>query len=68
MQYLQFLLAIVIGIVLISALIFVHELGHFIAAKSCKIRVTRSGGMAHQWTILRKMSLTRSGMCVRAKK
>jgi len=52
MQYLQFLLAIVIGIVLISALIFVHELGHFIAAKSCKIRVYVFA-VGFGWTLLK---------------
>ena len=39
MHHLYFLLAIIIGLLVLSALVFVHELGHFIAAKSCKIRV-----------------------------
>ena len=39
MQHLYFLLAIIIGLIVLSVLVFVHELGHFIAAKSCKIRV-----------------------------
>jgi regulator of sigma E protease len=39
MHHLYFLLAIIIGLLVLSVLVFVHELGHFIAAKSCKIRV-----------------------------
>jgi len=39
MQQLYFLLAIIIGLLVLSVLVFVHELGHFVAAKSCKIRV-----------------------------
>jgi regulator of sigma E protease len=53
MQYLQFLLAIVIGIALISALFFVHELGHFIAAKSCKIPVYVFA-VGFGWTLLKR--------------
>ena len=34
-----FALAIVIGILVLSVLVFVHELGHFIAAKACKFKV-----------------------------
>ncbi len=33
------LLTIVFGLLILGILVFVHELGHFIAAKSCKIRV-----------------------------
>jgi len=39
MHHLYFALAIIIGLLVLSVLVFVHELGHFIAAKSCKIRV-----------------------------
>jgi len=39
MQYLYFILAIVIGTLVFGVLIFVHEFGHFIVAKLCKIRV-----------------------------
>jgi regulator of sigma E protease len=39
MHYLYFLLAVIIGLVVLSVLVFVHELGHFLAAKACKIRV-----------------------------
>jgi len=39
MHHLYFALAIIIGLIVLSVLVFVHELGHFIAAKSCKIRV-----------------------------
>ncbi|GBU21893.1 peptidase [Fibrobacteres bacterium R8-0-B4] len=39
MHQLYFLLAIIIGLLVLSVLVFVHELGHFVAAKSCKIRV-----------------------------
>jgi len=39
MQYLYSVLSLVIGAVVISVLIFVHELGHFIAAKALKIKV-----------------------------
>ncbi len=39
MHQLYFILAIIIGLLVLSVLVFVHELGHFIAAKSCKIRV-----------------------------
>ena len=34
-----FPLAIVIGVLVLSILVFVHELGHFIAAKACKFKV-----------------------------
>lgn len=53
MQYLHFLLAIVIGIAVMSVLIFVHELGHFIAAKSCKIRVYVFA-VGFGWTLLKR--------------
>jgi regulator of sigma E protease len=33
------ILAIIIGLLVLSILVFVHELGHFLAAKACKIRV-----------------------------
>ncbi|MCL2218357.1 MAG: RIP metalloprotease RseP [Chitinispirillia bacterium] len=36
---LYFTLSIVIGLLVLSLLVFVHELGHFIAAKSCKFKV-----------------------------
>jgi regulator of sigma E protease len=39
MQQLYFLLAVIIGLLVLSVLVFVHELGHFLAAKACKIRV-----------------------------
>jgi regulator of sigma E protease len=39
MQHLYFLFAVVIGLLVLSVLVLVHELGHFLAAKACKIRV-----------------------------
>jgi len=39
MQYLHAVLSVIIGVAVVSVLIFVHELGHFIAAKAFKIRV-----------------------------
>jgi len=36
---LYFVLSIVIGLLVLSLLVFVHELGHFIAAKSCRFKV-----------------------------
>jgi len=35
----NFILAVAIGIVVLSLLVFVHEFGHFIAAKLCKFKV-----------------------------
>jgi regulator of sigma E protease len=34
-----FLLSIIIGIFILGIMVLIHELGHFIAAKACKIRV-----------------------------
>ena len=34
-----FALSILIGVLVLSILVFVHELGHFIAAKACKFKV-----------------------------
>ncbi|MDG5814367.1 RIP metalloprotease RseP [Chitinispirillales bacterium ANBcel5] len=34
-----FLLSIAIGLLVLGVLVFVHELGHFLAAKACKIKV-----------------------------
>jgi regulator of sigma E protease len=39
MHYLYLLLTVVIGLLVLSVLVFVHELGHFLAAKGCRIRV-----------------------------
>jgi len=39
MQYLHAVLSMIIGIAVVSVIILVHELGHFIAAKAFKIRV-----------------------------
>jgi regulator of sigma E protease len=39
MQQLYFALAVIVGLIVLSVLVFVHELGHFLAAKACKIRV-----------------------------
>jgi regulator of sigma E protease len=39
MTSLFFVLSIVIGLLVLSLLVFVHELGHFIAAKACKFKV-----------------------------
>jgi regulator of sigma E protease len=33
------ILSILLGIVVLGVLVFIHELGHFLAAKSCKIKV-----------------------------
>jgi regulator of sigma E protease len=33
------LLKIILGVIVLGVLVLIHELGHFIAAKSCKIRV-----------------------------
>jgi regulator of sigma E protease len=34
-----FVLAIVVGLLVLGILVFVHELGHFLAAKACKFKV-----------------------------
>ncbi|MDR0330119.1 MAG: RIP metalloprotease RseP [Chitinispirillales bacterium] len=39
MQHVYLVLAIIIGLFVLSLLVFIHELGHFLAAKACKIRV-----------------------------
>ena len=36
-------LTIIIGIIVLSVLVFVHELGHFIAAKASRVRVEEFG-------------------------
>ncbi|MDR2579198.1 MAG: RIP metalloprotease RseP [Chitinispirillales bacterium] len=39
MATLSFTLAIIVGLLVLGILVFVHELGHFIAAKACKFKV-----------------------------
>jgi len=39
MSVLYFALSIVIGLLVLSILVFVHELGHFVAAKACRFKV-----------------------------
>ncbi|MDR3012181.1 MAG: RIP metalloprotease RseP [Chitinispirillales bacterium] len=39
MTALSFILAIIIGLFILGVLVFVHELGHFVAAKACKFKV-----------------------------
>jgi len=39
MGIVNFILAVAIGLIVLSLLVFVHEFGHFIAAKLCKFKV-----------------------------